>query len=156
MEGFVPGRGVGVVLAEAWNWLFEWVAQNETRVWIFVVVCVVAIFLGALASLLDLGVEYGISAVAGLVVAAHAGFFLGFVVFSILFLALYIVFGYVASRLALAADLGVSAVAGLLVTTQLDILIGLCVFTGLFLAIAGVAGRMERPDPTEALGAPAS
>lgn len=75
------------------GWLFEWVAQDEVRVWIFVVVCIVAILLGALASLLELGWEYSIAAVAGLLVAAHSGFFLGFLAFTLLFLALYIYLG---------------------------------------------------------------
>lgn len=77
----------------ALNWLFEWVGGNEARTWIFVVVCVVAILLGAGASLLELGSEYGVSAVAGLIVAAHSGFFPGLIVFMLLFLGLYIYVG---------------------------------------------------------------
>lgn len=77
----------------AFNWLFEWVAAEDARTWIFVVVCVVAVLMGAAASLLELGVEFGASAVAGLLVAAHSGFFVGLVVFTLLFLGLYIFMG---------------------------------------------------------------
>ena len=77
----------------ALSWLFEWVAAEEARTWIFVVVCVVAVMMGAAASLLELGVEFGLSAVVGLLVAGHSGFFLGLVTFTLLFLGLYIFMG---------------------------------------------------------------
>lgn len=77
----------------ALNWLFEWVAAEEARTWLFVVVCVVAVLMGAAASLLELGVEFGASAVVGLLVAAHSGFFLGLIAFTLLFLGLYIYMG---------------------------------------------------------------
>lgn len=75
------------------GWLFEWVAHDEVRLWIFVVVCVVAVLMGALASLMELGWEFGIAAVVGLLAAAHTGFFLGLVVFTLLFVALYLALG---------------------------------------------------------------
>ena len=73
----------------ALDWLFEWVSQDPGRVWIFIVVSVVAVLLGALASLLELGLEFGVAAVVGLVIAAHSGFFLGFAAFTLLFVSLY-------------------------------------------------------------------
>lgn len=82
-----------MAVGEFVGWLFEWVAQDEVRLWVFVAVCVIAILLGALASLLELGWEYAASAVVGLLVAAHSGFFLGLSVFTLVFLALYIYLG---------------------------------------------------------------
>ncbi len=75
------------------NWLFEWVGANEARAWIFVAVCVIAILMGAGASLLELGWEFGLAALPGLLVAAHSGFFLGLVVFTLLLLGLYMYMG---------------------------------------------------------------
>ena len=77
----------------ALGWLFEWVGANEARTWIFVAVCVIAVMMGAAASLLELGWEFGLSALPGLLVAAHSGFFMGLVVFTLLFLGLYIFLG---------------------------------------------------------------
>lgn len=82
-----------VDLQGAVRWLFEWVAADQARVWIYLVVCVLAIFVWALASLMDLGWEVGLSIPPGLLVAAHSGFFLGLAVFSMVLLALWIYLG---------------------------------------------------------------
>jgi hypothetical protein len=82
-----------VALEDAVRWLFEWVEADSPRLWIFVAVCVVAIFMWAVANLMDLGWEFGLSTVPGLLVAAHSGFFLGLATFSLVFLGLWIYLG---------------------------------------------------------------
>ncbi len=82
-----------MALEDTVRWLFEWVEAEPARLWIFVAVCVIAIFMWALASLMDLGWEFGLSTVPGLIVAAHSGFFLGLSTFTLVFLGLWIYLG---------------------------------------------------------------
>jgi len=138
-----------VVLEDLTGWLFQWVGQQEVRIWIFIAVCVIAVLMWAVASLMELGTEFGISALAGLLVSANSGFFLGFVVFSVLFLALFVVLGSVVGGYALAADFAISTLAGWLVLTQLGPLFGLLAFTAAFLGIGALIGRAERVRPAE-------
>ena len=130
-------------------WLFAWVGQDEARVWIFIAVTVIAILMWAVASLMDLGPEFGISALAGLIIAANSGFFLGFAVFTMVFLALFIVMGSVVGRWALGTDFVVSVAVGWIAAVTMGALFGLLGFTAAFLLIGGVLNRRQRARPEE-------
>jgi len=69
--------------------MFEWLLAEEARLWVFLVACVIAVFLVAAAALLELFWEMAAAAVVGLVVAAQYGFFLATLAFALLFVALY-------------------------------------------------------------------
>ncbi len=130
-------------------WLFAWVSQDPARVWIFIAVTVIAILMWAVASLMDLGPEFGIAAVAGLIIAANSGFFLGFAVFTMVFLSLFIVMGSVVGRFALGTDFAVSVAVGWIAAVALGTLFGLLGFVATFLLIGGVLNRRQRARPEE-------
>lgn len=73
--------------------MFDWLFAQEIRLWIFIVVCVVAVLVVAVASLLHLTAETATAATLGLLAAAEYGFFIGFIVFAMLHLSLYIYLG---------------------------------------------------------------
>jgi hypothetical protein len=70
--------------------MFDWLMADTGRLWVFIALCVITIFLVAGASLMDLFWEVTIPAVVGLVVSAQYGFFIGLMVFTLAFLVLYI------------------------------------------------------------------
>lgn len=73
--------------------MFDWLFAQEIRIWIFIAVCVVAVLVVAVASLLHLTVETCAATVLGLLAAAEYGFFIGFIVFAVVHLSLYIYLG---------------------------------------------------------------
>jgi hypothetical protein len=73
--------------------MFDWLFAQEIRIWIFIAVCVIAVFVVAVASLLHLTVETSAATALGLLASAEYGFFIGFVVFTMVLLGLYIYLG---------------------------------------------------------------
>jgi len=73
--------------------VFEWLLSSEARIWIFIFVCIVAVFLAAAASLLELFWEIAPAEVVGLIFAAQFGFFIGILAFTLVFLGLFAWFG---------------------------------------------------------------
>ena len=69
--------------------MFEWLLSSEARMWIFVFVCIIAIFQAAAASLLELFWEVAIAEVIGLIFSAEFGFLVGLLVFTLVFLSLF-------------------------------------------------------------------
>jgi hypothetical protein len=117
--------------------------------WVFIAVAVVAVLMWAVMSLMELGREFGVAAMAGLIIAGNSGFFIGFAVFTLVFLALFVVMGSVVGRFGLAADFALSVAVAWIAAASLGLLFGLVGFTATFLAIGAFLNRAEKAPPPE-------
>lgn len=68
---------------------FEWLLSDDSRYWVFLAACIIAIFMAAAAALIDLFWEMLVAVIVGLVTAAQYGFFLATLVFALAFVVLF-------------------------------------------------------------------
>lgn len=139
---------------EVTHWLTAWVSQDQARVWVFIAVSVIAVLMWAVMSLMELGTEFGVAALTGLVIAGNSGFFIGFAVFTLVFLALFVVLGSVTGSWSIGSAFVAAVVVAWIAAWYLGLLFGFVGFTATFLAIGGVLNHLQRAPPREVPAAP--